>query len=222
MSTSPLLEQFSELVAAVREDHKKQRAISFGGHDFEHAFAVAQYGWMIAEDEKTGTLAWIAGICHNTDRIFPGSSDEEIKNKLNEYLKFTSLENGDKNLIIEAVLEHSKKNDPNDNPVTVALKDADRLDNIGALVCLRSAQLYHNLPPVDYVHLFNDPSATFKNPGSIAKDLWYSLEWENWLRLPKAKKLGAPKFAFMRSFLAELERDLREVGLHPYPFPPEE
>src|SRR3989344_2198841 len=171
MPTSPLWNSFPELIARVREDHKKQKEVSFGGHNFEHAVAVAQYGQMIAEDEKTGTLAWVAGLSHNTDRIFPGSSDEEIAKKVGEYLALTPFAENEKFLIIEAVLNHSKKNDSKDNPITVILKDADRLDNAGALVCIRSAQLYHNLPPVDYTHLFADSNVTFKNPGSIAREI---------------------------------------------------
>ncbi len=222
MAGSQLWNSFPELVVIIQKDHKRQQPLSFGGHDFGHALGVAQYAAMIAEDEKTGTLGWVAGLCHNTDRIFPGSSDEEIEKKIREYLNATSFEDREKSLIVEAVLEHPKKNDPNDNPVTIILKDADRLDNLGALVCLRSAQLYHNMPAVDYIHLFSDPNATFKNPGSVAKDIAHLLEWEPWLRLPKAKILAAPKFAFLKSFLQEIEHELREKGLYPYPFAPDE
>lgn len=142
-----------------------------------------------------------------------------IRKKLIQCLKKTKLSDSDKHLIIEAVLAHRKLNDRSDNKVTVALKDADRLANVGALLCLRSAKDFEHLPVIDYIHLFNHPSATYRHPESVGKDISYSLEWEKWLRLPKAKKLGAKRFAFLRSFLKDIEAQLKESRLEPYPFP---
>lgn len=204
---------FRDLARKVQKDHIEQNAIG-GGHDFLHALMVAQYGWMIAE-RKYGLLAWVAGICHNTDRLFPeGDAESIVRGYLNQY---TEIIKSDKKFIIEAVLNHSKLNDPNDHAVTIALKDADRLANIGALTCIRAGQFRFDLPGVDPVHLFDDPKASYKDPKSAARNICFTLEWEPWMRLPKAKELAKPYFDFLREFLGNIEQQLRETGLYPYP-----
>ena len=216
--SEPTWKKFNELVRLVQQDHQKQRAVCAAGHDFEHAFAVAQHAKSIAEDDRIGELGWIAGVCHNTDRIFPDASETEVRAKVSEYLSVVPLDENEKTLVLEAVMEHSKKNDPKDNPVTVALKDADQIENISALAFIRSGQHFHDLQPVDYRHLWENPDATFKNPLSVARDLRHHLEWESWLRTPKAREIAAPRFEFLRLFLSKIEKELKDAGLFPYPF----
>src|SRR3990167_394390 len=115
-----LLEKFFELVNVVRQDHKEQNASIGGGHDFAHALMVAQYCLQISED-PIATMAWVAGICHNTDRLFPELNDNELESKIYSYLSCINLNNQP---ICEAVMEHSKKPSLEDNPVTVVLKDS--------------------------------------------------------------------------------------------------
>lgn len=219
----PLWEVFSELTSWIRADHIKRKAIG-GGHDFLHALMVAQYAEIIAEDEHTGMLAWIAGIIHNTDRLFP---KEQVKEKLHLYLnKATDFSSEEKGFIIEAVLNHSKLNDPKDKPVTVVLKDADKLANIGPNLIVRSGQFYHTLPAYDprFVEQ-RDPTATFREPKTVLHDISLSLEWKekdkygsDWFRVPKAKKLSERWFERLQIFWNGFAEQLKEVNLLPYPF----
>jgi len=216
---TPLWETYPKLVQWVREDHLRVKAFG-GGHDFLHALMVAQYGKLIAEDERVGTLAWIAGICHNADRLFPDLEDREIA----EFVGFqidrgTDVSSDEKRIIVEAVLRHSELNKLEDNPVTVALKDADRLVNIGPGVVIRSGQLFHDLPAFDPRFITEqDPRATYRKPMTSFRDLQHHMEWEEMLRLPRAREIARPWFEASRAFLAGFERQLREVGLLPYPF----
>lgn len=229
MSVESLIKKYTDLVAMVMRDHEKVGA-AMHGHDFEHALMVANYGLRIAEDKHTAELAWIAGLCHNTDHLIERGffrpdirrgkkSDALIRTRLAQYLSHTKLNDADKHAITNAVLEHRKKNDPHDTKLTMILKDADRLANVGALPCLRSARDMAHLPTVDYVHLFHHPRATYRQPDSVAKDIWYSTEWEPWIRMPKAKQIAKKRFAFLKYFLKDLEDQLKESGLRPYPFP---
>jgi len=199
----------------VRGDHITQKAFG-SGHNFYHAFMVAQYGFLIAEDPETAILGWVACLCHNTDHMFHKDQVEHIvRYYLDEGTGFTALQ---KDLVLEAVLEHSKKNDSKDNPVTVVLKDADRLGNIGPLHWLRSAQFRPTIQEVDPRYIREtDPTATFKNPKSIIHDIKETLLWESWLRLPKARKLGKPMFDEIRKFLKNIESQFEILGLYPMP-----
>ncbi|MBI4085867.1 MAG: HD domain-containing protein [Candidatus Liptonbacteria bacterium] len=228
MSIETLIKKYTELLTMVIRDHEKVRA-SESGHDFEHALMVANYSVRIADDARTAKLAWVAGICHNTDHLIERglvpehfrkkhTLDTLVRKKLIQYLQYTTLNHNDKQLVIEAVMEHRKRNDPRDSKVTVALKDADRLANVGALLCLRSAKELEHLPVLDYIHLFHHPSSSYRHPESVGKDISYSLEWKKWLRLPKAKKIGAKRFAFLKIFMQDIENQLKESRLRPYPF----
>lgn len=213
-----LWEKFPVQVQLVQQDHITQKAFA-SGHNFYHALMVAQYALSIAEDERIGELAWIAGIIHNTDRLFPNLGPRGVGEKVRKYLErgFTGS-SFDADWIVEAVLDHSKKNDPSDNQVTVTLKDADRLLNIGPYHWLGAAQFRWTILPVDpRFILTSDTTATFKDPKSILQDIKHTLEWESWLRLPKAQALGKPKFDAIRWYIAQIESQFDILGLLPFP-----
>jgi hypothetical protein len=209
---------FTKLVKAVREDHGTAGALVGTGHDFTHALMAAQYCLQITdEDDPLATLGWLAGICHNTDRLFP---NESVESRVWNYLSFTNLFSEEKDLIIEAVLNHSHKPSPDDLPLTIVLMDADKLANLGFTLALRSAQFQPNLPPINLTYLFEyPPGHNYKNPGSICRDIASSLEWrEGWFRLPKAIKLAEPLFAQLEQFLQGVLKQFKDTGLFPYPF----
>ena len=212
------LQQFTELVRVVRHDHKVKNAL-WGGHGFDHAYLVAQYCLKIAQD-PLATLAWIAAICHNTDRHY---GDEMVEQMMVRYLGHTNLSDQDKSLVTEAVLTHSQRPSQNDNPVTVVLMDSDKLATLSLSAIIRFGQFRPNVPIIDlrYPDLNECPPGTnYKNPGSAARDMMGWLEWqeEGWIRTPVAKKLAQPKFQKIRQFLDDLVFQVREDGLLEYPF----
>jgi hypothetical protein len=223
-------EKYEPLMTMNHQTHR--RAKSRGtGHDREHDFMVSQYGALIADDPRLADLAWIFGQCHSTDRLAKAlSADADIAAFTEQYVRemylpLTDCTAEEIQLVVEAVLNHHQLNDrpTKDNPVTVVGKDADRLANIGTLLFLRSTRHYTEdvpkpLPLVDYVHLTNSPTATYRAPETVLKDIWYSLEWQDWLRMPKAIELARKRFALHRALVDDAEAQLREVGLFPYPF----
>jgi len=222
-----MCQRFSELVQAVREDHRKENALVGGGHDFIHALMTAQYCLKIA-DEPLASLAWIAAICHNTDRIFPEWSDG-LAVKVWNYLDCASIPDSAKRFIVEAVMNHSQRPSLEDNPVTVILMDADKLANLGSLLIIRSAQHQPAIPAINLRYFSQyPPNCSYRNPGSIYRDICSSLEWEGeferdgekhpWIRTKKARELAQPLFKETRDFFNGLVNQFTDTGLLPYPF----
>ena len=210
-----LWEVFPHLDVAVRKDHERMGATG-GGHDFVHALMVAQYAVKIAENDHIGKLAWIAGLCHNTDRLFPEDAAERT---IQVYMNLSDIGfvDDEKALIVEAVFEHHKLNDDGDNPVTITVKDADRLANVGALLFVRAGQFYHNLPAMDPQYVLEpDPAATYHDPKTVLHDIRCALEWEPWLRLKKAKELGKPRFELLERFIDDVQLQMKETDLFSY------
>lgn len=229
-------ERYADFVKAVRQDHISRGKFG-GGHDFTHALMVARYAILITEGynipgEKRGylgLLTWIAAICHNTDRLLPkGTSPEVVATQIEYYLLTGEVDLGkvERELVVEAVLEHHNRNKPEDSAVTIALKDADRLANIGPNNIIRSGQLHEKLPAYDPRYVADpDPEATYKVPKTCLHDVLCSLEWEPWLRYPTAIELAAPYFDYYRRFKEVFVRQMQEVGFidekgnSTYPFP---
>ncbi|MEK7629878.1 MAG: HD domain-containing protein [Patescibacteria group bacterium] len=223
-------EIFPNLAAVVRKTHLDEK-ITGGGHDFEHAARVAQYAYIVSEGEVFRNLAGAAGLCHNADRVLQtrlkvGRRDvsaDKIRDLVLEWLSSESaFIDSDKETIIDAVLKHGGKNDDSDSPILVALMDADRLVNIELDLVIRSGQFQPDLPAVDFVFFLSDPTADYKNPKSVLRDIFHSLEWETdsrfQIRLPRAVEMAKSRFAALRTFIQTIELQLKDSGLMPYPF----
>lgn len=217
-----LLSIFHDLVEMVRQDHHNKKALLGSGHSFEHALMVGQYCLQIEEDPLAKQLAWIAALCHNTDRLFPEYDSYVVSIRVSRYLSETNLTSKQRALIIEAVLRHSQRPVLSDNLITVVLMDADKLANLGCQAIIRSGQFRHNLPVIDLRYLSERPPGTsFTAPGSVYWDLLGHLEWgePGWLRTPKAIELAKPLIKEHRDFLEGLVKQYQDTGLLPYPFP---
>ncbi len=209
-----LWEQNKELCITVQEAHHRAGLWGGGGHSFDHALRVGQMAVRIAVDEPVGAMAGIAGLCHNADRILQKQhnlgrqdvSDDKVVELVSSWLRDTYLPPGGKEVVIAAVVNHSKPNEANEHPVSIALKDADRLVNMEPDLIMRAAQYYADLPTVDPVHRLADPHATFKAPRSVLRAISDTLDWvaESGpfvLRLPKARELGKKYAVFLRSYI---------------------
>ncbi|MBM3206520.1 MAG: hypothetical protein FJZ43_02775 [Candidatus Staskawiczbacteria bacterium] len=216
MKTKRLWKHFSELTECVKEDHIKFKKPN-DVHDFLHAIMVAQYCSIISENPYFGELAFVAGICHNTDRLF---GENNVETRVSYYLNYlTGLTDGQKKTVLEAVINHSKPNDPDDNPVTIILKDADRLAIIGPNSYIRVGQALSKCPAYNPRYIENqDPKASYQNPLNPLNAMKFWLEWETWLRVPKAKELAKPWFNMIRLFISGIKNQLIETDLFPYPF----
>jgi hypothetical protein len=224
-------EVFPIITTAIKRCHESEGG-TFFGHDFDHALRVANYATIIAEDEKTARLAGLAGLCHNADRILQHKTgvgfygnvpDIEITKLVNSWLdKDDSISIKDREIVLDAVLHHSKKNDSRDSAVLITLMDADRLVNIEADLIPREGQCIPNVHVIDPILLLNDPDADFFNPRSVIRHIKEILDWEIeggsvGIRLPVAKKIAKSRFDFLKLFLKTIIDQRKEAGLIPYP-----
>jgi hypothetical protein len=113
----------ADILAAGKNNH---------GHGLDHDLMVAQYAALIAENPRVGEMAWCTGLMHSTDRHFSGDQERELIDEYCSLLPEKYFSEEETVWIREAVYQHSRLNSSDDNPVTVTLKDADRLANIGA------------------------------------------------------------------------------------------
>ena len=186
-----------------------------GGHGFDHDLMVAQYGIYIAPDAHTGTLAWVAGMLHSTDRIVAA---HELEPRLQQLLSLLpgDISGRDRELILDAVLKHSRKNEVDDTIITIALKDADRLANTNPGVLMRAGQFCNALPfviptiarspGVDIPNTYNDPRSAYDS-------LAFNIEWETWFRLPKAQQLGQEHCAYLRQYMLDVRQSYAAMGV---------
>lgn len=203
-----------------------------GHHDFVHAFRVGEIARQIALDEwsdnRLSTLAGLAGLCHNADRIVQKEldvgtqrvSDESVTALVTAWLQ-ESLNEGDVAAVVEAVLKHNEKNSVEDSQILIALMDGDRVVNLDTDLFPRSGQLYHNLPVVDYRHLLDDPAATYQNPKSVLRDIGFALEWVNpssdfCVRTHLGQKMAKDRVVVFRTFFDSLKTQLTEEGVYPF------
>ena len=235
---------FPQLTERIYKDHAE--AGMFGGHhDAEHAVRVAQMAFELSEPGRTASLAGAAGLCHNADRILQhklklGSRRDAPKGAVRKLVDsqlreeawfggsasvlslFGQVAMDWRDQVVDAVLKHDGKNDPSDPPELVALMDADRLVNAEPDLIIRSAQLYNDLPPVDPIHFWSDPAATYRDPRSVLRDIMETIVWltpgtDFYVRLPKAREMAAERKKFFDAFGEELVARRQEAGLHPYP-----
>lgn len=214
-----LRDKYRNLYDAVQKTHEDilTAGKSVMGHGWDHDLRVAQTGALIAETSRVGEMAWVGGLMHSTDRHF-GERTAEILDGYFTLLPKGEFSDREFSWIQEAVYQHSKKNSEADNPVTITLKDADRLANLGALNLIRGGQHRPNIPTCIPAYLGRKhPQSTFRDPMSCYDALWGNLEWEGMLRLPKAKEMGKKFFDYYRDFMQRCVEEMAEVGLFPFP-----
>ncbi len=212
--------KFARLYNKVKQNHEDLLLSGQGnrGHGFDHDLMVAQYAAIIADDLQVAEMAWVAAMMHSADRGYEPHITAVIIEEYLSLLPKGGFSSSDLILIREAVVGHSEMNSDLDNPVTIVLKDADRLANIGAINLIRGGQHRPNIPaciPETVGHLH--PESSFKRPMSCYDTTFYILEWEKMLRTPKAKELGKQYFDFVRRFQVLVVHQQAEVGLWPWP-----
>ncbi len=186
------------------------------GHGFDHYLMVAQYCYLLSEDPRIREISWIAGLIHDVHRSF--KDYQKVLENLLQLLAPFGLTFDEALMIRDAILNHMEFNDPQDNEVTVILKDADRLANLGPANLFRAGQHMPDTPP--FVIGFIDgphPEQTFRNRVSCRDTLFSNLAWEDdprvMLRTPKAREIGKKYFDFYRQFLELHKVQCIEVGL---------
>lgn len=216
-----------------RIDQSHSRVGLHGHHDIAHAKRVGEVARMVAmdewDDEHLSHLAGLAGLTHNSDRVLQkergmGRRDvpaQDVQALIWEWLA-DAVPDSEKTGITDAVLRHDGLNSEDDSNIQIALQDADRIISLDADLMIRSGQYYHDLPAVDYVHFLGDPNASYRAPGTVLRDIAYSLDWIDpkssvCIRTRLGKIMGESRARIFRTFFDALANQLTEEGL---PLPP--
>jgi hypothetical protein len=207
----PSWEVFQVLILKVLENYKKRH--EGGIHDFWHDALASKIAGIIVERDDLVEAAQVAGWIHSTDRLFP---EDEVEDTIRDYLlSFTAFSEEVEKMIIKAILYHSKLNDPSDNLITRALKDADRLaSGHGSLCLVRTGQANYLLPTFNPSYIGErTPGATYLGPITVLDSLKFVLEWQEMLRCPKAIELGKVYFGQLRQLINDIESHVAKMGL---------
>lgn len=211
---------YPALFEVVKNDHQGMER----GHNFEHALRVANVAYLVAE-EPHRRLAWVAGLCHNADRILEEKfgrepNEKEVREVLDGWLDLENFGDENKAIIIEAVLRHSWPNEDDDGSILIALKDADRIVNLDPDNLVRFGQFQPDLPVSDnhFFNLFEDgrPRGKYGSRPTVVEDLWDCLDWGRecpfGVRLPKSKEMIRGRTEYLRNFFSEMRKRLIEEG----------
>lgn len=215
-------EQYASLFGVIAQAHKD----AHDGHDLCHAARVANIAGCVAREEfgseHLASLSVMAGLCHNADHLLRKELDrkpspDEIGERIHLWLMRTTLSSENKDMIVTAVVQHNGKNDPHHHPVTICLRDADRIVNLDLDVVIRSGQFYHALPAVDYVNFLSDPEANYKNPKSCLYDISLCLEWVDptnpfCMQTKTGMQLGLLRAKKLQQYFDDLKGQLQEYG----------
>lgn len=221
-------EFFPEVARRVKEEHLMVGLR--GHHDYVHAYRVGELARQIAEHEwgnepQLSSLAGLAGLAHNADRILqkklgigrkkvpPGTVTALVDEFTAGFVTPEEFQ-----IVVDAVLMHDGKNCKEDSPVLRALRDADRVVNLDADLIIRAAQHYPELPPVVYGSPLMNQPGDYRNPGSVLRDITFSLEWLDpqspfcmttklgWL-------MGKKREGLLLAFMSALDAQLEEEGV---------
>ena len=190
-----------------------------GGHDFTHPQRMEKTADIIMNPidpryKADPLLVKISIQYHDIHRTtyFDRLKEEEKTGLIIDTLTKLGLLTNEIMLVIDAVTKHSRLNEDSDSPVLVYLKDTDHLD-IGAIGILRIAA-HHQIPPYNLEDFQGkSPAKADEKLESHVEDIKFCLEWEDMLRTEGAKKLGQRRFAFMRQFILEIDRELKELEI---------
>lgn len=226
---------FPHAVDLVQRKHNEVKLVSH--HDMGHALRVANVAYRVARaewrDQRTAELAFLAGICHNADRIIQVEQGlgrakvrpELVERLIHKWLGPEPLTGDEREIIIGAVLQHDHVNADDDSNVQIALQDADRIVNLDVDAFMRCGQIAPNLPTVDYRHYISDPDAEYFDPRTVLRDMANALDWVRRgsrvrIRTRLGLRLAWPRAELVCACIRSLKRQLREEGVFPWPLPP--
>lgn len=194
-------------------------------HDITHVERVVANTGLICKGEGVDSfLPTIAAWLHDIGRL------EEIKAKeigakvfhAEESAKHiptilapfaSDLSNDGIQTAKDAVARHSLKNAQDDSVIAIILKDADRLDGMGAIGFPRVFAFYPERPIYSPTEPFgvgrtDEHYLRYSGQSTQLQGFFRNMEWFLWLRTQTAIKLGTPRIKLMIDFLHQLTDEL--------------
>jgi uncharacterized protein len=178
-------------------------------HGWLHVDRVRRLAVRIARDEGVDPwLAALAALVHDVGRTAPGPGAEHGQRsaQLAEPLLAQLGLHAEIDPVLYAVRWHNSVR--SDTPLLCVLRDADMLDGLGAIGLVRALMSKHMLPPYD-------PGVVFDRqlhwpPELVADQICFQMTWIERMNTETGHRLARRRVEFMRTFAAELQR---EVGV---------
>ncbi|MDO8483134.1 MAG: hypothetical protein Q7S86_04950 [bacterium] len=188
----------------------------FGGHDVVHVRGVERLGDKILPNMLTvDTLEYrVTAWLHNIDRCIALKDEVAAAGGLQGYLQTLLsdtllFDEAGKRRIIDAVLQHGKKNDDpaSDSQLLTAVRIADKLDRLTPLNIMSGPAHRNDLPHYDV----NQPFGYRTNKPCHLKFYFWNVEWYGMLPYDWARELvDKDFFRQFLTFLRELGRDIAD------------
>lgn len=190
-------------------------------HGWEHINRVYQLTLHIAAQENADSfIAGTAALLHDIGRLSSDTTHHhaELSAALaSEFLSAYPITPEQKDAILHAIIAHSYSHgvEPR-TPEARIVRDADRLDALGAIGILRWAitGTLQRTPQARSYHT-DDPFAEQRQPDDrlFLLDHFFIklLKLEHTMSTETGRKIAQQRTAFMRAYLEELKRELKEV-----------
>lgn len=180
-------------------------------HGWLHTDRVRRHILVLARAEGLDPfLAELAALLHDVGRSQPGPEAEHgarSEAMAAPLLASLPLSDGEREAVLHAVRWHNSGRA--DSPLLCILRDADMLDGLGAVGIIRAFMSRSHLPPYDPGDPFGDNRGRW--PAIYCSDQFLGqMAWYDLLNTESARRLAADRFAFMRAFVAQAQRELRD------------
>ncbi|WP_424153898.1 HD domain-containing protein [Staphylococcus debuckii] len=187
------------------------------GHDIQHVMRVVKMALFIAEQEGSGNpyIIQMAALLHDTVDSKLTNEDEAYE-KLENFLDQIDVDNQMKHKILEIIKYMSYRNGANNDRAMsqegYIVRDADRLDAIGAIGIARTFQ---------FAGHFNEPMWSGEIPDSISSDCdlndyspsaikhFYDklFKLKNLMHTETAQAIAQERHQFMEYFVAQFFKE---------------
>lgn len=178
-------------------------------HGWLHTDRVRRQILVLARAEGVDLfLAELAALLHDVGRCQPGPEEEHgarSAEMAGPFLADLALGPEELDAVLHAVRWHNSGRA--DTRLLCVLRDADMLDGLGAMGIIRAFMSRSHLLPYDPGAPFGDNGGRW--PALFSTDqLLGQMAWYERLNTESARRLAAERFAFMRAFVAQAQREL--------------
>ncbi len=212
--------RFRPFYDRVKNFHEENPSTRQRGHNMDHNVHVALHGIDIVmqdygADPFLMEAIFLSSIGHSLDRLVSRDDQAGFAGLIEACLEtFQHSNQLMKTTVTDAILEHGKKNASHDSILTVIIKDADRVANVGAALAIRSGQFYADLPPYEMLYLREvNPAHTYHSPASVLEDLRECFVWGDWMRTNRGKEMFDRKVGNLRKYLDTLAEEFEMIGM---------
>lgn len=209
-------EQFPGYYAAVKAAHASA-LLPHRGHGLDHDVTVVAWALRLGEGRER-VLAAIAALAHSSDRLIGREDRERVREfvlALLSHLPQDEVTDDEKEVIVDAVLKHGQRNQPDASLVLQLLQDADRLAGMMPHIITRSGQFHPEIAALEFPYLSSkNPLTTFPRPMNCLDNLRDVLEWRDMFHSARARELAEPFIEYLEGYLRFIAESHRELGLY--------